>query len=38
MTGEGGGEIYVIYFQKYSLIMDSAELFLAMHGFNLYFQ
>ena len=31
-------EIYVIYFQKYSLIMDSAELFLAMHGFNLYFQ
>jgi len=31
-------EIYVIYYQKYSLIMDSAELFLAMHGFNLYLQ
>ena len=31
-------EIYVIYFQKYSLIMDPAELFLAMHSFNLYFQ
>jgi len=33
-----GIEIYVIYFKKYSLIMDSAELFLTMHGFNLYFQ
>lgn len=31
-------KICVIYFQKYSLIMDSAELFLTMHGCNLYFQ
>jgi len=39
MTGAGGWiKIYVIYFQKYSLTMDSAELLLAMHGFNLYFQ